>query len=65
MKTYKIRVSEVVSGVFDVEGNSIEEALSNAAKLYLNGEIVNEPGELIDTLFEDFSDTENLREIGF
>lgn len=44
---FLVNIEEVVSETFEVEANSIEEALEIAGEKYDNGEIVLEPGELV------------------
>lgn len=44
-----VNIQEVVSETFEIEANSVEEALEIAREKYDNGEIVLEPGELIST----------------
>ena len=44
-----VNIQEVVSETFEIESNSVEEALEIAREKYDNGEIVLEPGELIST----------------
>lgn len=46
---FLVNIEEVVSETFEVEANSIEEALEIAGEKYDNGEIVLGPGELVST----------------
>lgn len=44
-----VNIQEVVSETFEIEADSMEEALEIAREKYDDGEIVLEPGELIST----------------
>ncbi len=48
---YKVTVQEIVSEDFQIEASSDEEALEIAEKMYKNGEIVLEPGNLLSVDF--------------
>lgn len=47
MKKFKITIEEMVSQVFEVKANSLEEAMEIAEEKYNDGEFVLEPGELV------------------
>lgn len=46
---FLVNIEEVVTETFEIEANSVEEALEIAREKYDNGEMVLEPGELIET----------------
>lgn len=48
---YKINIEETVSQDFEIEALSQEEAIKVAEKMYKNGEIVLEPGNLLKVEF--------------
>ena len=47
MKKYKITIEEMISQTFDVEANSLEEALEIAERNYKTGKFVLAPGNLV------------------
>ena len=47
MKKYKITIEEMISQTFDVEANSLEEALEIAEHNYKTGKFVLAPGNLV------------------
>ena len=48
MKTFKITIEETISQAFDIDANTIEEAMAFARKDYLDGFLVVENPTLID-----------------
>ena len=44
---FKITVEESVAKTFEVRGDTAEEALEKAKRLYNNGDLVLDPGDLI------------------
>ena len=46
---FLVNIEEVVCETFEIEAESLEEALEVAREKYDSGEIVLEPGELIST----------------
>ena len=51
MKKFNVTVEERVSQDFVIQANSQEEAEKLARKLYKNGDLVLEPGNLLDVSF--------------
>lgn len=51
-KQYEIIVTETVQGSFTITVNNKEEAVRLARSLYRSGQLVLEPGELIEVKFE-------------
>lgn len=51
MKQYVITIEETVVDTITVEANSETEALEQVEEAYRAGDIVLEPGDLIDTTF--------------
>ena len=47
MKTFKITIEETVSETFDIEAETIEEAMEIAENDYNNGFLILEPGNLV------------------
>ena len=47
MKIFKITIEETVSETFDIEAETMEEAMEIAERDYKNGYLVLEPGNLI------------------
>ena len=52
MQTYFVTIQETVTDTFEVEANSINEALRIAKEKYNACEFVLEPGTLIDTTMQ-------------
>ena len=51
MKTYKIEVEEIMQNVYDIEANSLEEAINIAEEKYRNQKIVLDYNALKETNF--------------
>ena len=47
MKIFKITIEETVSETFDIEAETMEEAMEIAEENYNNGDLVLEPGNLV------------------
>ena len=47
MKTFKITIEEMVSETFDIEAETIEEAMEIAEEQYYEGSLALEPGNLV------------------
>lgn len=47
MKTFKITIEETVSETFDIEAETMEEAMEIAEEQYDEGSLVLEPGNLV------------------
>jgi L-lactate utilization protein LutC len=56
MKTYKIEVEEIMQNVYDIEANSLEEAINIAEEKYRNQKIVLDYNALKETNFREFKD---------
>ena len=56
MKTYKIEVEEIMQNVYDIEANSLEEAINIAEEKYHNKKIVLDYNALKETNFREFKD---------
>ncbi len=56
MKTYKIEVEEILQNVYDIEANSLEEAIDIAEEKYRSEEIVLDYNALKETNFREFKD---------
>lgn len=56
MKTYKIEVEEILQNVYDIEANSLEEAIDIAEEKYHNEEIVLDYNTLKETNFREYKD---------
>lgn len=57
MKTYKITIEEHISETFEVEANSLEEAMQSAEKSYYNEEFIigpNVTARLMQGVTEDY-----------
>ena len=48
MKTFKVHIEETISETFDIEAETIEEAMEIAERDYNNGYLVLESGNLVD-----------------
>lgn len=48
---FNISIEELISDTFSIEAESKEEALEKARALYREGDLVLEPGNLLDTKF--------------
>ncbi len=47
MRTFKITIEETVSETFEIEADTIEEAMETAEEQYDEGSLVLEPGNLV------------------
>jgi len=47
MNNFKIAIEEMISDTFEVEANSLDEAIEIAKEKYKNGEFVLESGNLV------------------
>lgn len=56
MKTYKIEVEEILQNVYDIEANSLEEAIDIAEEKYRSEEIILDYNALKETNFREFKD---------
>ena len=56
MKTYKIEVEEIMQNVYDIEANSLEEAINIAEEKYRNQKIVLDYNAIKETNFREFKD---------
>ena len=57
MKVYQIEVEEILQNVYEIEANSLEEALDIAEEKYINQEIELDYNCLKETNFREFEDT--------
>ena len=57
MKVYQIEVEEILQNVYEIEANSLEEALDNAEQRYRNQEIELDYNCLKETNYREFEDT--------
>lgn len=56
MKTYHIEIEEILQNVYDIEANSLEEALDVAEEKYNAEEIVLSPETIQETNFREYKD---------
>jgi hypothetical protein len=54
MKKFKIEIEEILQNVYEVEANSLEEAISIIQEKYKNCEIVLDPETIKETNFREF-----------
>ena len=57
MKVYQIEVEEILQNVYEIEANSLEEALDIAEERYRNQEIELDYNSLKETNYREFEDT--------
>ena len=56
MKTYQIEVEEILQGVYDIEANSLEEAIDIAEEMYHKEEIILDYEAYKETNFREYKD---------
>ena len=56
MKVYQIEVEEILQNVYDIEANSLDEALKIAEEKYHKEEIVLAPESIKETNFREYKD---------
>lgn len=56
MKTYKVEIEEILQNVYDIEANSLEEAINIAEERYRNEEYILEAEDLKKTNFGEYQD---------
>lgn len=56
MKVYHIEVEEILQNVYDIEANSLDEAIEIAEEKYHNEEIVLAPETIKETNFREYKD---------
>lgn len=56
MKVYHIEVEEILQEVYDIEANSLDEALEIAEEKYHNEEIVLAPETIKETNFREYKE---------
>lgn len=54
MKTYKVEIEEILQNVYDIEANSLEEAINIAEERYRNEEYILEAEDLKKTNFREY-----------
>lgn len=56
MKTYKVEIEEILQNVYDIEANSLEEAINIAEERYRKEEYILEAEDLKKTNFREYQD---------
>lgn len=56
MKIYQIEVEEILQNVYDIEANSLDEAIDIAEEKYHKEEIVLDPETIKETNFREYKD---------
>lgn len=56
MKTYKVEIEEILQNVYDIEANSLKEAINIAEERYRNEEYILEVEDLKKTNFREYKD---------
>ena len=56
MKTYKVEIEEILQNVYDIEANSLEEAINIAEERYRNEEYILEAEDLKKTNLREYQD---------
>ncbi len=56
MKTYKIEIEEILQETYEIEANSLEEAIDIAEEKYRSEEIILDYNALKETNFREFKD---------
>ena len=56
MKTYKVEIEEILQNVYDIEANSLEEAINIAEERYRNEEYILEAEDLKKNNFREYKD---------
>jgi len=56
MKVYKIEVEEILQNVYEIEANSLEEAIDKAEEMYRNEEIVLDYEAWKETNYREYKD---------
>ncbi|MBE5805988.1 MAG: DpnD protein [Clostridiales bacterium] len=56
MKVYKIEVEEILQNVYEIEANSLEEAIDKAEEMYRNEEIVLDYEAWKETNYREYED---------
>ena len=56
MKTYKVEIEEILQNVYDIEANSLDEAINIAEERYRNEEYILEAEDLKKTNFREYQD---------
>ena len=56
---FLVNIEEVVCGTFEIEAESIEEARKIVMRAYESGEVVLEPGELVEKRISVFDEATN------
>lgn len=56
MRTYKVEIEEILQNVYDIEANSLEEAINIAEERYRNEEYILEAEDLKKTNFREYQD---------
>lgn len=56
MKTYQIEVEEILQNVYEIEADSLEEAIDKAEEMYKNEEIILDYESLKETNYREYED---------
>ena len=56
MRTYKVEIEEILQNVYDIEANSLEEAINIAEERYRNEEYILEAEDLKKPNFREYKD---------